>query len=108
MYQYQQPYQQPYQPQMQPRGVPGRVVSSLSEVTVNDVPSDGSIGYFPARDGSCIWAKQWRGDGSIETVSYLPQPLPKQEKQHDRLDEIMERLDSIEASLKKRKGAKDE
>ena len=40
------PYYQPqYQPQQQkPAPLMGRVVSSLEEITVGDVPNDGSVG----------------------------------------------------------------
>ena len=122
MYQYQPPIssyaavQPTYQPQYQPmyqqpsqRGISGRQVASVAEVTVNDVPSDGSAGWFPSSDGSCVWSKKWRSDGTIETVRYVPEAVPEPEPQPDRIDEIMERLDSIEAALKaKKKGAKDE
>ena len=96
-----------YQP---PRGLNGRTVSSLSEVTINDVPNDGSVGWFPASDGSCVWAKQWRGDGSIDTLRYVPEAVPKPSKEPDKMDAIMERLDAIEAALRKgkRKAADDE
>lgn len=125
MFQQYQQYQQPFsayaavQPQVQnlqpvngyqPRGISGKAVSVLAEVTVNDVPSDGSRGYFPAHDGSCIWAKQWRSDGTIETTRYVPEAVPEPEPEPDRLDEIMARLDAIEAALKprKRKAVEDE
>ena len=104
MYQY--PYQQPYY-QQPPRGISGRVVASLSEVNVNDVPNDGSFGWFPALDGSHVWSKRWRADGTIETLSFIPEAVPEPEPARDVMGEILGRLDAIEASLKK-KGAKDD
>lgn len=115
--QYQPPYQTfqppPYVPQYQQqqvRGVSGRVVSSVSEINVNDVPSDGTVGFFPASDGSCIWAKQWRSDGLIDTVRYVPEAAKPVENQPDRIDAIIERLDGIEAALKpkRKKGGGDD
>ena len=104
MYQY--PFQQPFLPQP-PRNISGRVVASLAEVNVNDVPSDGSFGWFPALDGSRVWSKRWRADGTIETLSFAPEAIPEPEPERDVLGEILGRLDAIEDTLKK-KGAKNE
>lgn len=104
--QYQPKYQ--YQP---PSGLSGRTVASLSEVTVNDVPSDGSTGFFPAADGSVVWAKRWMSDGSISTTAYVPEPVPEPAPEPDKMDAVLERLSAIEAALKgkaKRKAVDDE
>ena len=107
MYQpyYQQPYYQPTQPP--PKGLSGRVVSALSEVNVNDVPNDGTYGWFPAADGSRVWSKRWRADGTIETLSYVVEEQPEPEPERDVMSEILGRLEAIEDALKK-KGAKGE
>lgn len=58
-------YQQPQlfqQPQPTRPSIPGRVVTSPDEITVQEVPTDGSIGYFPAFDGSCVYGKRWTTD----------------------------------------------
>lgn len=52
--------------------LPGRTVSSVDDIAVGEVPQDGSIGLFPQKDGSCIWAKSWTGDGSIRTMKFVP------------------------------------
>lgn len=66
-----QGYQSPdLQPHVQP-GITGRVVSSLDEIQVQEVPTDGTVAWFPAADGSCVWGKRWTPDGSISTVRYV-------------------------------------
>lgn len=105
-----QPYQYP-QPmtyfQQPTRGISGRVVASLAEVNVNDVPNDGSFGWFPSLDGSHVWSKRWRADGTIETLTFVPEAVPEPDPERDIMGEILGRLDSIETALKK-KGAKNE
>lgn len=64
-----QPYQQPYQ-QMPTRMVPqisGRVVNSIDDITVQEVPTDGTMALFPSADGKCIYSKRWTPDGNIST-----------------------------------------
>lgn len=57
----QQPYQ-PYQPQYQQmptRMVPqisGRVVNSLDDITVQEVPTDGTVALFPSAVAVCVAA----------------------------------------------------
>lgn len=57
-------YQQP--------GLTGKVVNDVSMVSPNDVPMDGSIAIFPKGDMSEIYCKQWKQDGTIQTVVYKP------------------------------------
>lgn len=68
----------PAQPQMQkPVGLPGKMVSSASDITPNDVPMDGRVSLFPQQDYSCIIAKAWNAEGKIDTVVYVPQQPEK-------------------------------
>lgn len=57
-------YQQP--------GLIGKVVNDVSAVSPNDVPMDGNIAIFPKNDMSEIYCKQWKQDGTIQTVVYKP------------------------------------
>lgn len=57
-------YQQP--------GLIGKVVNDVSAVSPNDVPMDGNIAIFPKNDMSEIYCKQWKQDGTIQTVIYKP------------------------------------
>lgn len=51
-------------------GISGRVVTGPGEIQVQEVPTDGTVAWFPAADGSCVWGKRWTPDGSIQTVRY--------------------------------------
>lgn len=57
-------------PQTASGGVHGRIVEAIESVTANEVPTDGSVGYFPIADGSAIYAKTWTNDGRIITARY--------------------------------------
>ena len=74
MHQYQQP--QMLSSQMsgsyQHPGLIGKVVNDVSMVSPNDVPMDGNIAIFPKGDMSEIYCKQWKQDGTIQTVVYKP------------------------------------
>ena len=52
-------------------GISGRVVTSPGEIQVQEVPTDGTVAWFPAADGSCVLGKRWTPDGSISTVRYV-------------------------------------
>lgn len=52
--------------------IPGRTVSNVKEITIEDVPRDGSMGIFPKNDGNCIWVKYWTDDGNIRTMKFVP------------------------------------
>lgn len=75
-----QMYNQPsYQPQTnynsQPTQKPlvGRYINNPNDITVNEVPTDGSIGLFPQTDGSCVYGKVWNANGTITTIKYIPE-----------------------------------
>lgn len=92
-----QPYQQPYQ-QMPTRIVPqiaGRVVNSLDDITVQEVPTDGTVALFPSADGSCVYSKRWTPDGNISTVRFVPEASEAQPKQPSQLDIINSRISEL-------------
>lgn len=65
------PYRQPYR-QMPTRMVPqisGRAVNPLDDITVQEVPTDGTVASFPSADGKCIYGKRWTPDGNILTCT---------------------------------------
>lgn len=103
--------QQPYAPtvpamqspvQVQPQaGITGHLVGSHEEIQPNDVPMNGSPAYFPAQDGSVIYAKQWNPNGSITTVRYVPAvDTPADDAQAPTLFDIMNQLSDIQDILK--------
>ena len=73
-----QPYQ--YQPPQPPRpaGIAGRTVGSTSEITVQDVPTDGTVAWFPLSDGSAVVGKRWTPDGNILTMRYVAEATDQQ------------------------------
>lgn len=101
--QYSQPTYQPVQtaPALPLRGIAGRLVNDASEITVNEVPTDGSIAMFPKNDGTCIYTKQWNSDGTIKTICFVPEDnneIP-QELNTEKGKSIIERLETIEKML---------
>lgn len=99
---YQPTYQQPtvQQPSQGPT-LSGRCVGSPEEITVAEVPTDGTMGWYPATDGSCVWGKRWTGDGNIVTVKFVPDGQSKQDV--DPMEGIDAKLDEIISLLEQRK-----
>lgn len=82
----------------------GRVVNSPNDITPNEVPMDGSVSLFPSSDYSCILAKTWNKDGTIQTVKFIPEVNPDQvtldqASQENTMDTILKKLDAIEKKL---------
>lgn len=96
MYGFQQPQMQQQFQTYQPRQIQGRMVTSPDEITVQEVPSDGSMALFPSADGSCIYGKRWESNGSISTFVYVQQQM---ERQPDRIQDISDKLDKALAYL---------
>lgn len=64
--------------------VPGRFVSSESDITPGEIPMDNSISFFCLNDLSKIIIKQWNGQGLLDTATYVlevQKPLPDQVQQ---------------------------
>lgn len=94
MYGFQPQMQPQVQPQFQayqPRQIQGRTVTSPDEITVQEVPSDGSMALFPSADGSCIYGKRWESNGSISTCVYVQQQM--ETERPDRIQDISDKLD---------------
>ena len=98
------PMQQPYQPYQQPSQqmptriasqIAGRVVNSVDDITVQEVPTDGTVALFPSADGSCIYSKRWTPDGNILTMRFVPEAQEAQPKQPSRLDVIDNRISEL-------------
>lgn len=92
--------QPPIQQQPQRPVISGRTVASEGEIRPNEIPMDGSISLFPLSDYSAVFAKQWKADGLIHTVKFIPapsEPAPEPEKSFN--ETILERFDRIEKML---------
>lgn len=62
--------------------LPGCYVESEEEIVPANVPQDGAIAYFPTRDLSRIYIRQWNDKGTLDYLTYIvesqqiQQPLP--------------------------------
>lgn len=96
-YNYQQPnYQQINPYQQQNNGISGRSVSRVEDITVNDIPMDGTMSYFPLNSGMEIYGKRWNADGTVSTVLYkaeLPKSDTEKEKEVNSIDQSINRLE---------------
>lgn len=61
--------------------LPGYFVNSDDDISARDVPNDGSISFFPAKDLSHIVIKQWNGNALESAVYVLRQPQQSQSSQ---------------------------
>lgn len=104
------PNQQPMFTQPVRNVIPGKMVGNYEEITVADVPQDGSLALFPKSDGSCVFGKVWNGNGTITDIRYVPEAVvpAKEEKKEEQpaaatdvsasqvtLDDIVARLDDV-------------
>lgn len=86
--------------------IPGKIIRSEEEITVQDVPTDGSAGVFPLADYSAIIVKYWTKEGYIKPVKFVPETpnvLDNKtgEAQSVDLTPLMERMDKLEQMIKK-------
>lgn len=70
-----------------------KIVNRLEDITINDIPMDGTPGIFPISDGSAIYVKSWKSDGTINTIEYLPKNIEPEIKPKSEIDELKEWLD---------------
>lgn len=83
----------PTQPQVNRPIIFGHPVTRPEDITANDVPMDGTSGYFPLSDGSAIYKKTWNSDGTITTTKFVPEVKEKEPIPKDKIDELREWLD---------------
>lgn len=90
-----QGYQSPgLQPHVQP-GITGRVVSSLDEIQVQEVPTDGTVAWFPSADGTCVYGRRWTPDGNITTMRFVPEAADTAPSQPDPFQVINDRISEL-------------
>lgn len=98
-------YQQPQGPtlqsmnQNQPTPIFGKWVDSPNDITPRDVPMDGTVALFPARNGDTIYAKAWDSTGNIATIEFHPVQNDSGSAKSSEFDTIMEKLNKIEERL---------
>lgn len=114
---YQQNMPNNYQQNQIVQGINGKMIAEINQITANDVPMDGSVAFFPKQDLSEVYAKSWKADGTIRTVTYKPvldgEPKTAAEPEKlkcdlsdeatqgimDKFEEISDRLGQLEKSL---------
>lgn len=122
-YSYTTPVQQPnlYQPPQAPQTylppLRAKMISSIDEVSAQDVPMDGFGAIFLTSDRNAVYTKNWAPDGTIKTERYIREQVeerPSPEASYDQtnlsditneLSDIKERLSRLEQSNADRKRA---
>lgn len=104
------PYVIPQQQQMQfpnqtqpnrQSGIRGRIINSENEILPQEIPMDGTVSLFPMADFSCIFAKKWLSNGTIETQKYVlaidvsPKPENNQPDVYNMIDERFGKLEGV-------------
>lgn len=78
----------------------GKVISNLQDIRPNDVSLDGSVSLFPMGDYSCIYAKAWGNDGTIQTFKFVPEKIEAGGNEGpSQFDQVMGKLTAIESAL---------
>lgn len=97
--------------------LPGFYVGSDDDIAARDVPNDGSISFFPAKDLSHIVIKQWNGN-TLESAVYVlaqnrpqaqqtqsaplpvpPPPVPQGGQNHQVVSDSTEKKSDTDAAL---------
>lgn len=89
-------------PSVPPQEFYGKIIAKPEDFAPSDIMMNGSKGYFPMTDGSCIYVKYWKPDGTIGTDRYIPENAVIQEKPDpfaETLRSIEDRLSKIETAL---------
>lgn len=84
----------------------GKIVESIDNVKLTDVPMDGNSFYFPKADGTEIYTKRWLANGSTEVAVFKRVLEESQEEvKNFNFDEmegnIMDKLNSIDERISK-------
>lgn len=93
-----------------PGNLPGYYVSSEDDIVLEDIKMDGSISYFPTKDLSRIYIRQWDKNGNLEGLTYTlqqpnppkvadPLPVPDPVEQQPKQDVIVQTLTSLNDGL---------
>ncbi len=81
--------------------IPVRVVFSPEQIAPQEIPTNGTPALFPMSDGSCIIAKSLLPNGMFDERVYTLAPRNgNAQNQPSEFDQVMNRLGSIENSLK--------
>lgn len=84
--------------------LPGKYIQSIRDIRPGDVPGDGSVGWFPAEDYSCVIARGWSQEGDrMDTVKYVPEiqkpETPQQSEESIMLQNLLTKVQRMEEML---------
>ena len=97
-------YQQMIQPQpqvAQPQVIQpqlARMVNDFNEITIGDIPTNGTAAFFIKADMSEIQSRRWSEDGRVLSNTYSINTEVNEPKT-DPFEEIIKRLDAIEEKI---------
>lgn len=100
------PMQQQVQQQQQPV-LNGKIVESIDNVKLTDVPMDGNSFYFPKADGTEIYTKRWLANGSTEVAVFKRVMDETESEEHEQFNfgemegNIMDKLNAIDERISK-------
>lgn len=75
------------------------MVTSVDEIQVSEVPTDGTMALFPSTDGSCVYGKRWNSNGRIDTFRYLPEVTEESTQEEDPVTQLNAKVDRALAML---------
>ena len=86
--------------------IPGSFIQSIDQITVGDVPNDGSVGTFVMADYSAVILRKWNNKGSIDEEIYVPMKREQQTQDAGNgitvdFTPLYERLDKLEKEIKR-------
>ena len=81
----------------------GHPVNRVEDITANDVPMDGTSGYFPLFDESAIYKKSWNSNGTISTIKYVPVEMAPDANSSSEIEELKGWLEEQFKALRPRR-----
>lgn len=81
---------------------PCKIISTLDDITMADIPNDCTPAFFPVADGSAIYVKSWNNNGKVDTIKYIPEVLMQPEPQTETVsnEDVINKLNQIEKMIK--------
>lgn len=82
-------------PQPPVEGLMGRIVGQVDEIMPSEIKMDGSLGFFPLKDLSAIYVKQWDQNANLQSVRYVPETVSNAQEENKNQDDQMNTLYQI-------------
>lgn len=75
-----------------------KMVNDFNEITIGDIPTNGTAAFFIKADMSEIQSRRWSEDGRVLSNTYAIQTEVNEPKT-DPFEEIIKRLDAIDEKI---------